>query len=381
MKKTQIGKVLSVAIPVVLIIIFLFVSPVNINLLMSGFFSKTIIKVIIAVILVQVFSKTMKLAGYDKKLHDAIRMLTKSKRLGTIVPSMLFGLLPMPAGALVSAPFVEKGASYLGLSKEKTFFINYWFRHIWEYSWPLYAGVILASGIMKMSIAHFALIQSPLVLLSFIVGAAALLMWTRDQKEKAHESLVPFNWKTITEVFLPVLLLFILALVFGININIALLVVIFLVYLMSKVHLSNFLISLKDSIFSFTTLLIITVLFLKTVIEKTGILTPVYNSLVKSGIPPIIVGTGIAYISGFFTGITQASVGISFPVFLSGLIKNPYLAPLLYTTGFMGVMVSPFHLCYLTTKEYFNVSFKDTYPIIIPPTIIMILSSLFYLLI
>lgn len=381
MKRSSLGKTLSVAIPLFLIIIFLIIKPVRLSLLIEGFLKKNIINVIIAVILVQVFSKTMKFGGFDKKLQDAVRMLTKSKTIGTIVPSMLFGLLPMPAGALVSAPFTEKGASYLNLSKEKTFFINYWFRHIWEYSWPLYSGVILGSGIIGISLGRFALMQSPLVLASFIVGLIPLLLWVRHHPEKTHKSFLPLKWKTIIEVFLPPSLLFILALAFRININISLLVVISLVYFMSKINPINFLTSLKDSIFSFTTLLIITVLFLKTVIEKSGILTPLYNFLVESGISPVIVGMGIAYLSGFFTGITQASVGIAFPVFLQGLNQNPYLAPVLYTTGFMGVMVSPFHLCYLTTKEYFNVSFKETYPLIVPSTIIMILLSLIYLLV
>ncbi len=381
MNKSAFGKILSIGIPVLLIVLFLIIEPVNAKILINSFFTKRIVNVIIAVILVQVFSKTMKLGGFDAKLQNAIRMITKSKTMGTIIPSALFGLLPMPAGALVSAPFTEKAASYLGLSREKTFFINYWFRHIWEYSWPLYAGVILGSGIMRMSVGKFALIQSPLVFASFVVGLVPLLFWTRNHPSRKHESLLPFDRKTIVEVFSPVVVLFILTLVLRININIALLVAILMIYVMSHINALNFIISLKKSIFSFTTLLIITVLFLKTVIEKSGILTPLYESLVKSGVSPIIVGMGIAYISGFFTGITQASVGITFPVFIAVLTKNPYVAPILYTTGFMGVMVSPFHLCYLTTREYFKVSTRETYPIIIPSTIIMILLSLLYLLI
>ena len=381
MNKTSVGKTLSVGIPLFLIVLSLALKPVEAKTLVNGFFTKRIITVIIAVILVQVFSKTMKLGGFDKKLQDAIRMITRSKIVSTIIPSALFGLLPMPAGALVSAPFTEKAAFYLGLSKEKTFFVNYWFRHIWEYSWPLYAGVILGSGIMKMSVGKFALIQSPMVLLSFIVGLIPLLVWTRKHPTRKHESLMPFDRKIITQVFLPIIVLFILTLVLRININISLLVVIGMIYWMSGIKIMNFPTSLKKSIFSFTTLLIITVLLLKTVIEKSGILMPLYESLVKSGISPIIVGMCIAYISGFFTGITQASVGITFPVFLPILNQNPHLAPILYTAGFMGVMVSPFHLCYLTTKDYFHVSTKETHQIIVPASMVMILSSLLYLLV
>ncbi len=380
MNKTFLGKVLSIAIPLILIILILALKPVSSEVLLHGFLRGRIINVIIAVILVQVFSKTMKLGRFDIKLQDAIRMITRSKLLGVIIPSSLFGLLPMPAGALVSAPFTEKAASFLGLTKVRTFFVNYWFRHIWEYSWPLYAGVILGSGILKISISRFAFIQSPLVLASLVVGIVPLIIWTKDHPSKKHDELVPFDITTITEVFLPVIILFLLALVFKVNINISLLVSITLIYILSKIPAITFFKSLKNSIFSFTTALIITVLFLKTVIEKSQALTPIYNSLVESGISPLVIGMGIAFISGFFTGITQASVGITFPVFSTLLNQNIYIAPILYTTGFMGVMVSPFHLCYLTTKEYFNVSAKDTYPVIIPSALSMIGLSLLYLL-
>ncbi len=381
MSRTFFGKALSIAIPLILIVLILILKPVNFRVLINGFLTRRIINVIIAVILVQVFSKTMKLGRFDVKLQDAIRMITRSKILGVIIPSSLFGLLPMPAGALVSAPFTEKAASYLGFNRVKTFFVNYWFRHIWEYSWPLYAGVILGSGILKVSISKFAFMQSPLVIASILVGLFPLLMWTRNHPSKKHEDLMKFNGRTITEVFLPVVILFFLTLVFRVNINISLLISIGLIYFLSKIQAITFLKSLKNSIFSFTTALIITVLFLKTVIEKSQALSPLYHSLVKSGISPIIVGMGIAFISGFFTGITQASVGITFPVFLSILSKNIYVAPVLYTTGFMGVMVSPFHLCYLTTKEYFKVSTKDTYPVIVPSALLMIGLSLIYLLV
>ncbi len=381
MNKSLTGKALSIMIPFALIFLILALKPAPFTNLLQGFLTPRIINVIFAVILVQVFSRTMKTGGFDVKLQTAIRMITRSKIIALIIPSSLFGLLPMPAGALVSAPFTEKAASFLGLDRVKTFFVNYWFRHVWEYSWPLYAGVILGAGILKISISKFAFLQSPLVFASIFIGLVPLLVWTKNHPSTKHDDFLPFDIKTVTEVFLPVVILFFLALIFKININLSLLLSIGLIHLLSKIPVMSFFKSLKSSIFSFTTLLIITVLFLKTVIDKSHALTPIYNLLVSSGISPIMVGMGIAFVSGFFTGITQASVGITFPVFLSLLQHNIYLAPLLFTSGFMGVMVSPFHLCYLTTKEYFKLSTRETHALIVPSAILMIIISLFYVLI
>ena len=54
------------------------------------------------------------------------------------------GLIPMPAGALFSAPLVQQAGDGVELSAEWKSAVNYWFRHVWEYWWPLYPGVIIA---------------------------------------------------------------------------------------------------------------------------------------------------------------------------------------------------------------------------------------------
>ena len=56
----------------------------------------------------------------------------------------LIGLIPMPGGALFSAPLVEACDTEHRLSGDTKTQINYWFRHMWEYWFPLYAGVIMA---------------------------------------------------------------------------------------------------------------------------------------------------------------------------------------------------------------------------------------------
>ncbi len=56
--------------------------------------------------------------------------------------------LPLSAclliGALFSAPLVENVIGEDKISAERKAMINHWFRHLWEYWWPLYPGFVLA---------------------------------------------------------------------------------------------------------------------------------------------------------------------------------------------------------------------------------------------
>ncbi|MCF6334926.1 MAG: DUF401 family protein, partial [Spirochaetales bacterium] len=89
------------------------------------------------IILVIWLSSQMAAAGVMGDLVESIKAKVSTKGSIAILPAII-GLLPMPGGALFSAPLVDdcdEGAKIDPVLKTK---INYWFRHIWEYTWPLY---------------------------------------------------------------------------------------------------------------------------------------------------------------------------------------------------------------------------------------------------
>src|SRR5262249_16135590 len=71
-------------------------------------------------------------AGPLRLLPRSLSDLIADYRLVLALPPALVGLLPMPAGALVSAPLVNDAAGSKPVSPEARTFINYWFRHLWE---------------------------------------------------------------------------------------------------------------------------------------------------------------------------------------------------------------------------------------------------------
>jgi hypothetical protein len=74
-----------------------------------------------------------------------------------LIPAAI-GLVPLPGGALFSAPLVGQSTENSS-SPEWKAAVNYWFRHILEYWWPLYPVVIVTLSIFTLQTWKFMLLQ------------------------------------------------------------------------------------------------------------------------------------------------------------------------------------------------------------------------------
>ena len=103
-------------------------------------------------------------------------------------PSLIFfpaliGLLPMPGGAIFSAPLLRDVTDRLtfdrrlgsGLGPVDMAVINYWFRHVWELCWPLYPGLILAASLSDIPLLTMVAYGLPGSVLCAGLGWALLL--------------------------------------------------------------------------------------------------------------------------------------------------------------------------------------------------------------
>ena len=120
--------------------------------------------------LILILSKSMELAGQMQRLLGKFKGLIKNVRINLIVFPALIGLLPMPGGAIFSAPMVKDLGRASKLSGDRLSFVNYWFRHIWEYCWPLYPGVLLATILADLDILTFVLFMFPMTILAVTLG-------------------------------------------------------------------------------------------------------------------------------------------------------------------------------------------------------------------
>ncbi|MBU2488301.1 MAG: DUF401 family protein, partial [Proteobacteria bacterium] len=125
--------------------------------------------------LILVLSHLLEQTGQMRRLLSAYQGFSANPRLNLTLFPALIGLLPMPGGAVFSAPMVEEISRGSGLPAQHKALVNYWFRHLWEFCWPLYPGVILTVALSGIPLWVWVACQAPLALAMAGAGYLVLL--------------------------------------------------------------------------------------------------------------------------------------------------------------------------------------------------------------
>ena len=340
------------------------------------------IRLIGIIVLVLLLSSILKRIESLKDIVDSLQKLVKDYRLIlAFIPSFL-GLLPMPAGAMFSAPMVDEVGSRMGLGAEKKTFVNYWFRHIWEFVWPLYPSIILFSAILGVEAREIIMVQLPISFIALILG----LIWEQRylKKDGASDKRGEFGLN-LKKLFLgtwPILLVIFLVIIIKIDLLISLILVIPSLVLLNRSKMKTEVIIeiIKKDVPLNTVVLIIGIMIFKKILETTGAIMVIPGFFTELGVHPLVILFFIPFLIGMLTGITSAVVGIGFPVLLPFIVTqgevNLNYAMFAFVGGYTGHMLSPMHLCLVVTNDYFKADTGTIYKMLILPITIVILSAL-----
>lgn len=362
------------------------------------------ISLLLIVALIMTMSRIMEKSGHMNRLVKSFSSISKDIRTVGPVMSALIGLLPMPGGALFSAPMVETALSKSPATVEQKTAVNYWFRHIWEYWWPLYPGVIMAVALLEVDTWRYMVIMAPMTLVSVLAGIFFIL---RPIKKTGQHHQGSVSWSGIRNFvweMVPILIviLFIIALtaitgvlgLLGFSIEIpsllsippGLVISIIWVSYVNHTPLSEVgsAIWTKDNLIML--FLIVAIMVFKGVLEDSNAVISIRNELIAYRIPMVFLILIMPFLSGLVLGIAIGFVGASFPLIIplfqtTDLLDYLSYALIAYTFGYMGMMLSPVHLCFLVTKDYFKAGFMGTYRHIVTPALaVMAVSGILFLI-
>jgi len=362
--------------------VFFNLSPIQIgNNFVLALIDPATLKLIGIIVLVYILSGVLRKVESLRDLVDSLQGLVKDYRLTLAFIPALLGLIPMPAGAMFSAPMVKEVGGRVGLTPEEETFVNYWFRHIWEFVWPLFPGIILFAGLLKVEIQEVILVQFPLTITAVIVGFVWEYKNLRKDTTLINKKDILLNLKKLFFGVWPILFIIILVLGTKTDLLFSLLIVILSLIFLNIKKLS--LKMLKDIIINDVDLgvviLIGSIMIFKRILQVSGGIEIIPEAFAKLGVHPFVVLFSIPFFIGIMTGIGTAAVGIGLPVLLPIIIQgepNLYYAMLAFTGSFVGVMISPMHLCLVVTRNYFKADMGKIYKMLILPIIIIILSAL-----
>ncbi len=361
------------------------------NMILKGFWeglsSLDTIKLVFILYLIALFENILREKDLLKNMVLSFKKLINDIRVRLISMPIIMGLLPSVGGALFSAPLLEELSKENNIDPERKSYINYWFRHVWEPFLPIYPGIILASVLTERPLNFFIRESLPYGLAVLAIGLffafyrANFNQEYNQEKENLEE--ITSEEKQEEEIknplptFLisisPILVLLILVIFFHsdllytlIGLNIALFIVL-------KFHINKIKNLLFHAINTQNLILIVGVMIFKRMLEITGAVSDIAYSLNYSFIPTYLIFFALPLIIGIFTGVTSATVGITLPILIKML---PYQDPskyiiLAFVSSFLGIMVSPLHLCLILTKEYFKPDWKSFYDYVLKSGILL----------
>ena len=366
----------------------------------AGIIYTTVLSFDYIILLIMIFmlvwlSSQMKESRIMEDLVISLKSRLSGKLLFIAVPAVI-GLIPMPGGALFSAPLVDNCDTEGNIQNELKSQINYWFRHIWEHWLPLYAGVLLSVQITGLEIWQLAALNFPITVFSLAGGYLLLLRKleipeeNKEQKEKLPviTHLMPII--TIVGSYIAVSILFpgLKDISKYLPMGISILTAMITTQIRRPISLKKWReILLSRKIFDMVLIVGVIRLYSAFIEAKlpggSYLIEMLRNELAVSGVPPLVLIMLLPLISGFATGIAIGFVGASFPIVISIIGPDPSLAVLLstvtiaYASGHMGQLLSPVHVCNIVTNRYFKTDLVKTTVKLIPLCMFILAGAFF----
>ena len=288
----------------------------------------------------------------------------------------LLGMLPMPGGALLSAPLVESGASHAPADIKAA--ANVWFRHVLLLVYPLGPALITSAKIANLEVYSVIPYLIPAFALSLVLGYVFLLRRVSGKlTQPGAFSLMGLLVPLVIILIAPILDLVLkqsVALPFTeIGTVIGVLVSLGMGLAIGKVRLPQFgRIVRKAKPWKYMLIILAMFAFLN-VFTTSG----VPERIAAMALPPIVLCIIIGPLLGLITGRIQAPMSIIVPIYVTtyGAMSAPALA-VTYFAIFLGYILTPIHPCISVSLEYFDTSLSAFVRRLAIPTLIALLITL-----
>jgi hypothetical protein len=347
------------------------------------------LRLALSVVLIMTLSELLRETASLHRMVEALQALIPSGRLIMAALPSLIGLLPMVGGAMFSAPMVDEVGDRLHADQEHKTFVNYWFRHIWEYVFPLYPAFILAAALMNLEPLQLASATWPLTATAVVSGVIFGLLGISENPDDGSSSTRLDSLRTLMVSIWPVTMVIVLSLTLPLDERVTLILslvaTIGLMMRVNRISLGKLGLILRRRIPWPTIAVVFGALIFRRVLDNSGAVYDVSEALTRSHVPVPVITFLVPFIAGLLTGLSIGAFSIGFPVVLplvaaDGAAVSSGWAAWLMAGGFLGVMCSPLHLCLSLTRVYFEAEWGPIYRRIVPSSIAVAITATVLLL-
>lgn len=343
--------------------------------------SRISVALLFSLSLIRIFELVLREQSILSTMTQQIKGTFRLRKAIIISMPMIIGMLPSLGGAYFSAPMVREATENTGMGREEKAFINYWFRHPWEYILPLYPGIVFASAVSgiplnRLIISNMAC-AAMMLIAGFIFSMRGVGLPMQDEQDKDLPPRGRGNGGRAWLSFLPIAAVLFLVIVLHLELQYALLTVIVPLFAYYRYDTARIFQSLRYGFSPEVIVLIAGIMLFKETLEISGAVKNLGDLFISHGVPALPLFCLLPFIAGILTGHTVGFVGSTFALLanVAGTASQP-LVSLAFAAGFIGVLLSPLHLCLILTKEYFRADLSGIYRMTIPAGL-MVLAAAF----
>lgn len=321
--------------------------------------------IIFALYFVMCLEIELRLSGALTDMVKALRrMCSDVKILLAAMPAFL-GLLPSVGGARFSAPIVQELSANLKLPPEHKAAINFWFRHLFEFSSPIIPGMIMACSIAEVTFGKFISHLCWVTVLAIAVGWLILIRPIKipaAQKISETAAEIRHERNGLILALLPVASVFMVVVFGGLNASAATGVVVAAwVFVLAAVGRRVGVKEIFLGAFDWKmTLNICCILYFIQLLSVTEVLGEIVAAFQASPLPVPVIIACVSLIIGVLTGMSQGHVAIVMPIVAAMGTGDLNLAGVAMAFGVAGQMLTPTHVCLIVTVDYFKADLLAT---------------------
>jgi len=311
-------------------------------------------KLLSTVFFIYLFSNALDISGDAKRFAASSKNLFDDRTSMAFMP-MMIGFLPMPGGAMFTAPIVKMIGDDEGFPNDYMMVVNYWFRHVVELFWPVYPAFYILTALVGIELAPFSISLIPVFLIATVSGWLLLNGFKMPKVKKASARELKGLWIVFFVVLTGVMIL-----AFNIEGYIALGINIGGYFLFRTRCFAK---SLLAAFKKWDVFLLLFLFFVyKYYLTEVNLTKDIASELNSIGLNIHLLTIILPLLIGMSTGITQSAVGITAPLLIT-LGANPAM---MYFAAVAGVLLSPVHLCIVLTGNYYKSDLMKVFVKILP---------------
>lgn len=315
------------------------------------------LQTLIVVVEIGVLGNLLKQYGILEKIVSALEKLIPSKKVLIMIMPAIMGLLPVPGGAFLSAPFVDSIGNDLKMGGTTKSVVNLYFRHCALFLLPYNTTMLaIASTLPEINVYHVIALNLAFVA---VMELGAYFMYVRPCVTARNENLSG-RGQAVKEVLMylsPIYMALVFNTVFGLQMYQAIFLCILLTFLLKGKDKSQFLKHAAGGLSVSTLVMLVGVYFMQNVIKSLDIVMAGVGGVLSgsSMLTFMLIVPVVGLVFGLATGLSLVPMGMLLP-FVAGMGLSP-LAQAVYAFyilvwSFLGYYFSPFHLCQLLTIKY-----------------------------